>query len=452
VAPLASAASEPETPCVETPDVQYTRSGDTAIAYQVVGDGPIDLVLLDLYGNLLYRWEQPIWVDVLERLSLFSRLILLDKRGTGLSDRTRDLPNLETRMDDVRAVMDATHSKRAALCGVEEGGQIAAVFAASYPERTRALCLFNTCARATSAPDYPWGPTPDEWRDRIAQVRDRWGTAEFSSELLGKDAGVASVKDWWVNYVRLSVSPGAALALYRAYGETDIRDALPAIRVPTLVLYRPYAREVALDLARRIPGAVAQEQFGGSFYGGAGGEAIAANVEAFLTGVPAQPIPDTVLATLLFTDIVGSTERASEIGDHAWAALLDSHHALVRRELERFGGKEFDTADGVFASFDGPARAILCALAIRNRVRSLGLEVRAGIHTGECERSEEKLAGMAVVIAARTAARAQPGEVLVSQTVKDLVAGSEIAFNDRGVQSLKGVPGTWRLHAVADYE
>jgi class 3 adenylate cyclase/pimeloyl-ACP methyl ester carboxylesterase len=446
---LAGRTDAAKTGVVEATDIQYTRSGETAIAYQVVGDGPIDLVLLDLYGNLLYRWEQPVWVDFFERLSSFSRLILLDKRGTGLSDRTRDLPNLETRMDDIRAVMDATHSERAALFGTEEGGQIAAVFAASYPERTRALCLYNTVARATSALDYPWGRTPEEWRDRIAHVREGWGTVELAEELLGEDFAIPSVGRWWVNYIRLSVSPGAALALYRAYGDTDIRDVLPAIRVPTLVLYRPYAREPALDLARRIPGAVAQERLGGSFYGGGGGEAMVAAVKSFLTDVPTAPVPDAVLATLLFIDIVGSTERVAELGDSRWRELLAAHRSAVRRELALYRGNEIDTAgDGFFASFDGPARAIACARRIVEVAADQAIQVRAGLHTGECERDGERLTGVAVHIGARLVALAQPGEVLVSRTVKDLVAGSGIEFDDRGEHSLKGVPGEWRLYAA----
>jgi class 3 adenylate cyclase len=438
-----------DTCSVDVPDIEYTRSGDVAIAYQTFGDGPHDLVLVPMFSNLVFPWSNSDWREMYERFASFSRLIMFDKRGTGLSDRPRDLGPLETRMDDIRAVLDAVGADRATLVGMVEGGQTCALFAATYPERTEALVLANTPARAVRAEDYPYGIPEDEWRAHLRSVRERWGTREYFEAQAREinPAGDGEFIDWFVTCQRFCASPGAALTFYRVYGETDLREMLPTIRVPTLVLYRRSLREQMLDLARRIKGARALEIEGTGFKAF---NALTREVEAFLSGMQAEPVPDTVLATVMFTDIVGSTERAATLGDRAWRELLQDHHILVRRELARFRGEELDTAgDGFFAIFDGPARAISCARAIVGAVAELGLTIRCGVHTGECELQDGKVTGIAVNIGARVAAAAGPGEVLVSGTVKDLVAGSGIEFQEQGLHELKGVPGEWRLYAAS---
>jgi class 3 adenylate cyclase len=432
------------------PEVYYARSGDVAIAYQLTGGGPRDLVFVPTFSNLVYPWWDASYRSFYERLGAFSRLILLDKRGTGLSDRPRDLGALETRIDDIRAVLDAAGSERAVLLGSGEGGQICALFAATYPERTHALILYGTPARAVRAADYPFGPTIEEWRTHLREARERWGEREYFEDQAREAYGPAADEefvDWFVECQRFCASPGAAVAFYRTYGETDIRDVLSAIRVPTLVLYRGWNRDQSLDLAGRIPNARAVELSGedrSMVLGDAPGE-----IEQFIGGAPRDELPDRVLTTVLFTDIVGSTEQALSLGDSAWNELLARHRAAVRGELARFHGSEVDTAgDGFFATFDGPARAILCAREIVSGSEGLGLSVRAGVHTGECEVKGEKVAGIAVHIGARVAGEADSGEVLVSRTVKDLVAGSGLEFEDRGIRSLKGVPDSWQLYAV----
>jgi class 3 adenylate cyclase len=438
-----------DTCSVDVPDIEYTRSGDVAIAYQTFGDGPHDLVLVPMFSNLVFPWSNSDWREMYERFASFSRLIMFDKRGTGLSDRPRDLGPLETRMDDIRAVLDAVGADRATLVGMVEGGQTCALFAATYPERTEALVLANTPARAVRVEDYPYGIPEDEWRAHLRSVRERWGTREYFEAQAREinPAGDGEFIDWFVTCQRFCASPGAALTFYRVYGETDLREMLPTIRVPTLVLYRRSLREQMLDLARRIKGARALEIEGTGFKAF---NALTREVEAFLSGMQAEPVPDTVLATVMFTDIVGSTERAATLGDRAWRELLQDHHILVRRELARFRGEELDTAgDGFFAIFDGPARAISCARAIVGAVAELGLTIRCGVHTGECELQDGKVTGIAVNIGARVAAAAGPGEVLVSGTVKDLVAGSGIEFQEQGLHELKGVPGEWRLYAAS---
>ena len=434
---------------MEIPEIHYARSGDVSIAYQEFGDGPHDLVFVPQFSNLVFPWSNPDWRGLYERLSSFSRVILFDKRGTGLSDRPRDLGPLETRMDDIRAVLDAVGADRVTLVGMGEGGQTCALFAATYPERTEALVLSNTPARAVRAEDYPYGDSEAEWRAQLREIRARWGARDYFEELARRiDPGAdEEFLDWYVTCQRFCASPGAALTFFRVFGETDLRDVLPTIRVPTLVLYRSANRGQMLDVTRRIPNARALEVRRPGFKVF---EDVTREVEAFLSGLQGGPLPDTVLATVLFTDIVGSTELAATLGDRAWRDLLNDHHVAVRRELSRFRGEELDTAgDGFFATFDGPARAILCARAIVAAVRELDLNVRAGVHTGECELQDAKVTGLAVNIGARVATAAGPGEVLVSSTVKDLVAGSEIEFEDRGEHELKGVPGSWRLYAVA---
>jgi class 3 adenylate cyclase len=429
-------------------DIRYARSGGVSIAYQVVGEGDVDLVYVpDYVSNLVYGWETPYWHRFYERLAEHFRLILFDKRGTGLSDLGGQFPALETRMDDVRAVLDAVGSSTTVLLGSHDGCSMAALYAATYPERTRALVLFHPVAHD------PTLQTAAR-RDELARLRDTWGTQELADDILREGspslAGDPEFREWFTNWLRVGASPSVAYALNRAWFETDLRDVLPSIRVPTLVLYRDVHADMARDVADRIPGAKAT-RVSGVDYGELWLSAeIPDEVERFVAGEPVAEVPDTVLATVLFTDIVGSSAKAAELGDRAWRDLLERHHAFVRRELARYRGEEKDTAgDGFFATFDGPARAIRCADAIVDGVHDLGLEVRAGLHTGECEVHESKVAGLAVVIGARVAATAAGSEVLVSQTVKDLVAGAGLEFEARGEHELKGVPGTWRLYAVA---
>jgi pimeloyl-ACP methyl ester carboxylesterase len=439
------------------PETRYAKSGDVNIAYQVVGEGPLDLVLVQGWiSHLEYGWEDPAIAHLLRRLASFSRLILFDKRGTGLSDRVSvtELPTLEERMDDVRAVMDAVGSERAALMGISEGGPMSALFAATYPERTSALVLYGSYAKWIRDESYPWAP-PRESHERAFKGLERnWGQG-FGLEFIAPSvANDERVRQWWGTYQRRAASPGAAVALYRMNIEIDIRHILPTIRVPTLVLHRSGDRLLAAGGARymadRIDGARYVELPGDDhapWWGDS--DAVLDQVQKFLTGVRPAPEPDRMLATVLFTDIVGSTQRASELGDRRWLELLDSYYALARRELERFRGREVKrTGDGFLATFDGPARGIRCASAVSESAGQLGLEIRAGLHTGECEIMGEDVGGIAVHIGARVAAEAAPGEVLVSSTVKDLVAGSGLQFEDRGSHHLKGVPDEWRLFAV----
>lgn len=439
---------------METPEILYARSGDVSIAYAVSGSGQFDLVFVHgAVGNLETAWEQPLRTAFFERLTSFARVIEFDRRGTGLSDRVREVATLETRMDDVRAVMDAAGSERAAIFATFEAASMAALYGATYPERVAALALYNPVAKGEWAVDYPFAPTADEWSARLAAIRDHWGEPEFflrrARENAPSRANDPAYAAWSAKHMRTGASPSAAMAVERMARDVDIRDILPSIRVPTLVLHLAPHADGARYVAERIPGARRVEIPGPDtvFFIAPG---IADELERFVTGIWAEAEPETVLSTVLFTDIVGSTERAAELGDRRWAELVGSHHARVRQQLDRFRGRELDTAgDGFFASFDGPIRAIRCASAIVESVRDLGLEVRAGLHTGECELVGEKLGGIAVNIGARVAARAEPGEVLVSSTVKDLVAGSGLSFADRGDVELKGVPGTWSLFAVA---
>jgi class 3 adenylate cyclase len=444
---------------VNVPDVSYARSGDVAIAYQVVGEGPLDLVFIrGTLADLLGSWDMPLFVDHVDGLTESARVLLFDKRGSGLSDPVRQVPTLETRMDDVRAVMDAVDSERAVLWAAQEGSRIALLFAATYPERTSAIVLYDPTARGLWAPDYPWAATEEEWRRELREIGDRWGDREYLVERAQKlapyGAQNAEWLEWFVWYQRRSASPAEAVAFHRMAMEGDVREVLPAVRAPTLVLHRVAMRDEAAYVADRISGARRIEVEGlHDWFSWADPErnaVLLGQTKAFLDGLAETPVPDRVLATIMFTDIVGSTERAAELGDTAWSELLARHHTLVRGELVRFRGEELDTTgDGFFAAFDGPGRAIECAAAIRDAVRALGLEVRAGLHTGECERVDGKLGGIAVPTGARIASLAEAGEVLVSSTVRDLVAGSGISFEERGSHELKGVPGEWRLFAVS---
>ncbi|HLE99806.1 MAG TPA: adenylate/guanylate cyclase domain-containing protein [Gaiellaceae bacterium] len=442
------------------PDVRYARSGDVAIAYQVIGMGPPDLVFVRAYASdLLSTWEQPLLVRHVLGMAEFARVLMLDKRGTGLSDRVREVQTLETRMDDLRAVMDDAGIERAAFFSGLSGAPLAILFAATYPERTDALLLLEPTVRGTRSADYPWAPTEDEWRRRLAELRDGWGRRDFFARLLEAWSPDAprddEFLDWFVTHLRRSLSPGAAVALFRTTMETDVSGVLPVVRVPTLVLHRDSEREPAEYVAQRIPDCelVALPNLRGvyTWVDDATHELVMRETSRFVAGLGHESEPERILATILFTDIVGSTRKAAELGDAGWRDLLGRHHAVVRGFLARHRGEELDTAgDGFFASFDGPGRAIACAREIRDGIRDLGLEIRVGVHTGECERVEGKLGGLAVSIGARVASEAEPGEVLVTGTVKDLVAGSGFSFEERGERELKGVPGSWRLYAVAD--
>jgi pimeloyl-ACP methyl ester carboxylesterase len=439
------------------PETRYAKSGDVHIAYQVVGEGPIDLVLVHGWiSHVEYQWEEPSQARFLERLASFSRLITFDKRGTGLSDRVAEnaLPTLEERMDDVRAVMEAAGCSRAALFGISEGGPMSALFAATYPGRVTALVMYGTYARWVRDAEYPWAPTLEYHQAAFARWEKEWGTP------IGLEAFAPSVatderwRQWWARHLRLGASPGAGVALYRMNTEIDVRNILPAVRVPTLILHRTGDRLIeaagARYVAGRIPGARYVEQPGADHIPWLGdSDALLAEIQEFLTGVRPTSEVDRILATVMFVDIVGSTERAAALGDARWRDLLTNYHTCVRRETTRFRGHVIDTAgDGVFANFDGPARAIRCALSIRDAVMALGLTIRVGLHTGECEVTGDKLSGIAVHIGARVAANAGPDETLVTTTVKDLVAGSGLRFADRGSHTLKGVGGRWRLFAV----
>jgi class 3 adenylate cyclase len=440
------------------PETTYAKSGDVHIAYQVVGNGPFDLVLTPGWvSHLQFGWEWPSFTHLLERLAAFSRLICFDKRGTGLSDRVPDhaLPTLEERMDDVRAVMDAVGSERAALFGMSEGSSMCALFAATYPERTRALVMYGAYARRLRTPDHPWGPTREERLKFLDLVEREWGGPALASHFVPSQADDPRFARWYNAYQQAAASPGAAMALVRMNMEIDIREILATIRVPTLVLHRTGDRSNpvagARYIASQIPGAKYFEVPGedhalwvGEWVGEA--DELIDVAEEFLTGVRPGPKVDRQLATVLFTDIVGSTEHAARLGDRHWRELLDDHDRLVRRQIERARGRLIKhTGDGVLATFDGPARAVRCAGAIRDEVRELGMEVRAGLHTGECDLVGDDVGGIAVHIGQRVSALAEPNEVLVSSTVKDLVAGSGLRFEDRDTHSLKGIPGEWRL-------
>ena len=440
-------------------ETRYARSGDVNIAYQVIGDGPFDLVYVPGWvSNIELMWEEPGYARFLERLGTFSRLIIFDKRGTGLSDPVSidALPTLEERMDDVRAVMDAVGSQRAALLGHSEGGNMCVLFTATYPERTTALILLGCYAKRVYSEDYPWAPTVEERTREIAETEATWGSPEAWTfrKLAPSKHGDQAFESWIARYVRQSASPRAAAALLRMNTQIDVREVLPTIGVPTLLVYRTGDPDVHVEEGRYIAARIAGSKFvelpGNDHLMWTGDpETVLDEVEEFLTGVRRGPDPDRVLATVLFTDIVGSTETAARLGDREWHALLERHHHVVRRELARWRGREVDTAgDGFLATFDGPARAIRCAVAVSEGVRGLGVQVRAGLHTGEVEVSGEAVRGIAVHIGSRVAALAGPDEVLVSRTVADLVAGSGIALADRGEHALKGVPGTWRVYAV----
>jgi len=433
--------------------IRYARSGDVNIAYQVTGEGAFDLVLVSGFvSHLDNDWQHPASVRLLERLGSFARLIRFDKRGTGLSDRAVGLPDFETRIDDVRAVMDAADSDRAALFGYSEGGPLSVLFAATYPQRVRALALYGTYAKRTGPDsDYPWCETAEQRADYAAAIEREWGVeADLTRMAPSADESFAR---WWMARARAAASPGSARDLVVMNSQADVRDVLPAVQAPTLVIHRVGDRDARVEEGRYIAAHVPRARFvelpGDTHVPFWEPDDVVDEVEEFLTGVRPTRVGDRVLATILFTDLVGSTERLGTLGDRAWAELLGRHHQLVRRELERFGGEEIDTAgDGFLVLFDGPARAIRCALAIRDGLAELGLDVRAGVHTGEVERPRGgEPRGISVHIGARVAAAGSAGDVLVSATTRDLVAGSGLAFADRGEVELKGI-GARRLYAA----
>ena len=444
---------------MDPPETRYTKSGDVHIAYQVFGDGGQDLVFLaEFWNSIEAMWEQPDYHRFLERLGSFARVICLDQRGTGSSDPVSlsDMPTLEVWTDDVLTTMEAAGSSKASVLGVGGGGGVGMLLSATAPERVNALALVNTTARYTRAPDYPLGTSP-EFEARIEQELEfGWGRGVLLETVGPNVAGDPVFRRWWARYQRLGSSPGTVLAMRHMLQQLDVRDVLPSIRVPTLVISRRDNRLVQAEhgryLGERIPGARYVEVEGDDYFPFIGNtDLILDEVEEFLTGSRRTTGRDRMLATILVTDIVDSTARASALGDEAWKDVIERHHALVRQALERFRGTEIDTAgDGFLATFDGPARAIRCACEIRDGVRSLDLAVREGLHTGEIELVDGGIRGIAVHTAARVAAEASSGEVLVSSTVRDLVAGSGIAFRDRGSHALKGVPEEWRLFSVVE--
>jgi class 3 adenylate cyclase len=444
------------------PETRFARSGDVYVAFQTVGEGGIDIVYVPGgQHHVELVWENPPHVRFFERLASFGRLILFDKRGTGMSDRVTGIPTLEARMDDIRAVLAAAGSERAILFGSGDSGPLCVLFAATYPERTQALVLFNTTPRFVRSPALPWLPTRAEYEQVAEESGKHWGEVAYQLEQERQVLPSATEEELerGVRIGRHSLSPSAALTYWRMNLDVDVCDVLRSIRVPTLVLYRSDLNvrrdQSAHYLAEHIPGAQLAALPGGDLAPMWGDQdRLFSELDRFLAaaqqGGGADVSADRVLATILFTDIVDATARAAQLGDRSWAELLSKHHETVRTQLSRFRGREIDAAgDGFFATFDGPARAIHCAHTIRDAVAELGLEVRSGLHTGECELVDGKIGGIAVHIGARILAQARPGEVLVSSTVKDLVAGSGIDFQDRGPHSLKGVPDEWHLYSVA---
>jgi class 3 adenylate cyclase len=437
-----------------TAPIRYARSGDVNVAYQVTGDGPFDLVLVPgFFSHLEIDWEHPSMAHLLERLGSFARLIRFDKRGTGLSDRTVGLPDFEARMDDVRAVMDAVGSSQAALFGYSEGGPMCVLFAATYPERTRALVLYGTYAkRRDPDKDYPWAPTSEQRVTYAHELEGTWGeNVDISTMSPNADE---AMRVWYQRRGRAALSPAAARDLILMNSKADVREVLPAVQCPTLVLHRSGDRDSQPDegryIASRIAGARFVELRGDDHMPAVRPDEIVDQIEEFLTGTRPVHSSDRVLGTVLFTDLVGSTEKAESVGDAAWSRLVTSHNDAIRHELAHFSGEEIDTAgDGFLALFDGPARAIRCALAIRETLRPLDLDVRVGVHTGEVERrAGDKPRGIAVHVGARIMTLAGAGEVLVSSTTRDLVAGSGLEFEDRGEHQLKGIDGKRRVFAA----
>jgi pimeloyl-ACP methyl ester carboxylesterase/class 3 adenylate cyclase len=446
------------------PEIRYARNGDVAIGYAVVGDGPLDIAYLSSFSNLEAIWENPAYSHFLRSLGSFARLIVVDRRGTGVSDRVSpdDLPPLEDLVDDLTAVLDSVGSERVVVFGVSDSGALSAMFASARPDRTAGLILHGATARGRQAPDYPWQWSEEEWREYLATIWTKWGTPEYARESLAQYnpsmADDETMLRWWGRFQRLSASPSAIYAMDKLMREMDVRQLLPAIGVPTLILHREGDVIEDVGSGRYLADQIADSEYielpGGDHFPWAGDqETVVAHIKEFAERLQAEreETLDRVLATVMFTDIVDSTAQSATLGDRRWRELLDQHDGLIRARLARFRGREVDTAgDGFFALFDGPARAVRCATSICSSMRGLGFEVRAGLHTGEVQMSGDGVSGIAVAIGARVGALAGAGEVLVSSTVKDLVVGSGLDFDDRGVHTLKGVPDAWQLFAVAD--
>ncbi|HEX9351328.1 MAG TPA: adenylate/guanylate cyclase domain-containing protein [Gaiellaceae bacterium] len=439
------------------PETRYAKTGDIHIAYQVFGDGPVDMVLAaEFWHSIEVQWDQPDLAAFLERMGSFARLISFDQRGSGVSDPVslRELTSLDLWMDDINVVMDEVEAESAVLYGIGGGGTMSMLFAATHPQRVSGLILVNSFARLSRAPDYPWGRGPDLEDEVLDVMRTGWGRGVFLDLVAPSRVGDEDFRRWWARYQRIGASPGTILSMRRMLAQIDVRDVLPSIRAPTLVLHRAETTWNRIEhgryLAEHIPGAKLVEVPGvDHFFFIGNSEAILSETEKFVAGLAGPPESDRQLSTVLFTDIVGSTALAAQVGDRRWREVLEAQRKLVRRELERYRGLEIDTAgDGFLATFDGPGRAVQCAAVLRDAVKPLGIEIRAGLHTGEVEVLSEGLAGVAVHIGQRVLAEAEPGEVLVSSTVKDLTAGSGLEFEDRGLHALKGVPEEWRLFAV----
>lgn len=458
---LLSSSISAQASTAELPEVRYVRSGEVNIAYQIVGDGPVDLVFVPGFiSNLESAWWHPSMAAFYRRLARFSRLIVFDKRGTGMSDRATGIADLETRMDDVRAVMDAARSPRAALLGYSEGASMAALFAATYPERTLALLMYGALVALRWSPETPWALTSEDFDRWVADIETRWGTTEYCDEQLRVDgpsrADDEEFRRWYATRLRLGASPSAAAAAVRMAAQSDIEAILPSIRVPTLVIHRSGDRLVPVFngryLGARIPAARYIELAGDDHLPWVGDyETLVLPIENFLAEVGSDIVskPDRAVTTVLVVDFDGSAQKAVEPGGPGRRELLDRHRDLIRRQLLDYRGRELDTTgDGFLASFDGPARAIRCACSVSEAMRTTSVEVRIGLHTGECELVEGKLRGIAVDIGVRIAAEAEPGEVHVSATLKDLVAGSEIEFLKRGTVTFAGIPGQRQLFAV----
>jgi pimeloyl-ACP methyl ester carboxylesterase/DNA-binding winged helix-turn-helix (wHTH) protein len=442
---------------LKVPETMYAKSGNVNIAYQVVGDAPLDLVfVMGWVSHLEYFWKEPSFANFLQRLSSFARLILFDKRGTGLSDRVpnNELPTLEQRMDDVRAVMDAAGSERAALIGVSEGGPMCSLFAATYPEKTLALVMIGTYAKRVRDDDYPWAPTAAERQHFFNEMREHWGGPVGLEERAPSVASDPEFRDWWATYLRMGASPGAALALTEMNAAIDVRKVLPTIRVPTLVIHRTGDECLKIEegryVAKHIPGAKLVELPGNDHLPFVGDQkSILDEVEEFLTGVRHQPEPDTVLATILYMRIVNTDEHMARLGSDRWDELLRRLGTHIQKEIEWFRGREVDmVGDRPLAIFDGPARAIRAACAISQYASRLDIKMRAGLHTGECEMSDGKVTGLATQVCLEVANHAGPDQILVSSTVKDLVAGSGVNFTESGTRTFAGLQGEWRLFAV----